>query len=157
MAKSTARRSGTAPAQPSRRVPRGGRFRTGPFSLYDSAMATKTGRPRPGGPGPGGKTGTKSDSKPGSKSGGRPSSKPSSKSVSKSGGGNSGGAAADGAQNPGSSFLKSTLLPSAGCGVLLALVAVQEGADLAVGVLMAVCMTGVIVGMIKLKKAMYGG
>lgn len=55
----------------------------------------------------------------------------------------------------GGSFLKSTLLPSAVCGVLLSLVALQEGASPGIAVVMAVCMTGVIAGMVKLKKALY--
>jgi nucleoid-associated protein YgaU len=54
------------------------------------------------------------------------------------------------------SFLKRTLLPSAACGLLLAEVAFQEGADLAICAVVAVVMTGVIVGMVKLKRALYG-
>lgn len=54
------------------------------------------------------------------------------------------------------SFLKRTLLPSTACGLLLAEVAFQEGADLAVCAVVAVVMTGVIVGMVRLKKALYG-
>ena len=54
-------------------------------------------------------------------------------------------------------FLKRTLLPSAACGILLSLVALQEGASLAIAAVMAVCMTGVIAGMVKLKNALYGG
>ena len=60
-------------------------------------------------------------------------------------------------EKPGGSFLRTTLLPSAGCGVLLALVALQEGATPGIAAVMAVCMTGVIAGMVKLKKALYGG
>jgi hypothetical protein len=59
-------------------------------------------------------------------------------------------------EKPGS-FLKSAILPAAACGILLAAVSMQEGADLAVGCVIAVCMTAVIAGMIKLKKALYGG
>lgn len=54
------------------------------------------------------------------------------------------------------SFLKRTLLPSTACGLLLAEVAFQEGADLAVCAVVAVVMTAVIVGMVKLKRALYG-
>jgi hypothetical protein len=60
-------------------------------------------------------------------------------------------------EKSGGSFLRHTLLPSAACGLLLAVVAVQEGASLAIAALVAVVMTGVVAGMVKLKRALYGG
>ena len=54
------------------------------------------------------------------------------------------------------SFLKHAVLPSAACGVLLAVVAMEEGADLPIAALVGVCLAAVITGMIKLKNSLYG-
>jgi hypothetical protein len=54
------------------------------------------------------------------------------------------------------SFLKHAVLPSAACGILLAVVAMEEGADLPVAALVGVCLAAVITGMIKLKNSLYG-
>ncbi|HEV2636193.1 MAG TPA: hypothetical protein VGX23_13655 [Actinocrinis sp.] len=117
-------------------------------------MATKTGRPRPGGPQPAPAPAARP---PKARTAPQPAGKSAGKGAADTKVKPEAAPAVDGPEKSGGSFLRSVLLPSAGCGVLLALVAVQEGADLAVGVLMAVCMTGVIAGMIKLKNAMYGG
>jgi len=53
-------------------------------------------------------------------------------------------------------FLKHAVLPSAACGILLAVVAMEEGADLPIAALVGVCLAAVITGMIKLKNSLYG-
>ena len=107
-------------------------------------MATKTVKSRPGGPK------TTVTRRPPKARTAAPTAAPSTTAT-------AGAQEAEDAEKPAGSFLKNTLLPSAACGVLLALVAYQEGADLAVAAVMAVCMTGVIAGMVRLKKAFTGG
>lgn len=51
---------------------------------------------------------------------------------------------------------RSTVLPASGVGLITAILAVQEHAPLPVGVVVGAVLTGVVLGMIALKRAFYG-
>jgi hypothetical protein len=55
------------------------------------------------------------------------------------------------------SFVRHTLVPSIACGILAGVIALEEGAKVPVAALVAVCIAGVIAGMVKLKNSLFGG
>jgi hypothetical protein len=54
-------------------------------------------------------------------------------------------------------WLTGTAAPAAAAGVIAAVVAMQEGADLPIALVVVVTITGAIIGMISLKRGLYGG
>ena len=54
-------------------------------------------------------------------------------------------------------LLRANLLPAAGVGVLMGVLAEQEGSGIAVAVVVAVTGCGVVLGLLALKKIFYGG
>ncbi|HXR70663.1 hypothetical protein [Actinocrinis sp.] len=51
---------------------------------------------------------------------------------------------------------RSTVLPAVGIGLITALLAVQEHAPFLIGIVVGLAVAGVIIGMIALKRALYG-
>ncbi|HEU5356788.1 MAG TPA: hypothetical protein VFU65_20130 [Actinocrinis sp.] len=51
---------------------------------------------------------------------------------------------------------RSTVLPAFGIGLITVLLAVQEHAPFLIGIVVGLAVVGVVIGMIALKRAMYG-